>query len=74
MDHPAPRLTAVLGVARAMLDTLSMEDAVEVLVAEFGWDVAFQTLALLRGAKANRAFAIAWERLLVEPLRRELAA
>lgn len=74
MNRPAPRLTAVLGVARAMLDTLGAEDAVDVLVAEFGWDTTFETLALLRGGRANRAFGIVWERLLFEPIRRDLAA
>ncbi|MGH3440749.1 MAG: hypothetical protein ACRDUY_01640 [Nitriliruptorales bacterium] len=74
MDRPAPRLTAVLGVARAVLETLALEDAVDVLVAEFGWDTTFQTLALLRGEQAGRAFAVTWERLLVDPIRRDLAA
>lgn len=66
----SPRLTSVMGVARALLVTLGVEDTVDVLVAEFGWDVAFQALALLRGAE--EAFARCWEVLLTGPVAREL--
>lgn len=72
MESPGQRLTAVLGVTRAMLATLAPNEAVSVLVAEFGWDVAFQSLAMLRGHDAVTAFGIAWERLLLLPFEREL--
>lgn len=59
-----PRLTAVMGVARALVSTVGVEDGVDVLIEEFGWDVTFQALALLRGPEAERAFGLVWERLL----------
>lgn len=72
MDRPTPRLTSVMGVARALLATLDAREAVEVMALEFGWDATFQALALLRGADAEAAFGHAWERLLTEPLARTL--
>ena len=49
------RLSSVMGVARAMLSTFSPEEATEVMVLEFGWDVTFQALLLLRGDEAEQA-------------------
>lgn len=72
MHRPVPRLTSVMGVARALLSTVTADEAVEILVAEFGWDQSFQALALLRGDDAQRAFAVAWEHLVAGPLRDEL--
>lgn len=72
MDHRIPRLTSVMGVARALISTVGAEDAVEVLVLEFGWDIAFQALALLQGDDASEAFALAWTYLLTDPLQSEL--
>lgn len=70
---PAPlRLTSVMGVARALLATISTEDAVDILVGEFGWDATFQACSLLRGADAEDAFAVCWQRLITEPLATEL--
>lgn len=74
MERPAPRLTAVLGVTRAMIATLGAEDAVTVLVAEFGWDATFQALAMLRGEEARTAFGVCWEQLILAPFQRELDA
>jgi hypothetical protein len=71
MDRPL-RLTSVMGVARALLSTVSIADAVEILVAEFGWDATFQACALLRGAEADEAFATSWLLLLTGPLTEEL--
>lgn len=71
MDR-TPRLTSVMGVARALLATVGEAETVEVMVAEFGWDVSFQALALLRGDEAGRAFGLAWEQLLTADLAREL--
>lgn len=72
MERPAPRITAVLGVTRAMISTLGAEDAVTVLVAEFGWDATFQALAMLRGDEARHAFGVCWEQLILAPFQREL--
>lgn len=70
---PGPlRLTSVMGVARALLATVSTEDAVDILVGEFGWDATFQACALLRGDRATDAFAICWQQLVTEPIALEL--
>ena len=70
---PGPlRLTSVMGVARALLATVSTEDAVEILVGEFGWDATFQACSLLRGDQAEDAFAVCWQRLVTEPIAVEL--
>lgn len=62
------RLTSVMGVARALLATFEPHEAVEVLIIEFGWDVSFQALLLLRGDQAERALLLAMERLLTDEL------
>lgn len=67
-----PRMTSVMGVARALLATIDVEEAVEVMVSEFGWDMSFQALSLLSGPEAGLAFAACWERLLIEPLNLDL--
>jgi hypothetical protein len=67
-----PRLTTMMGVARALMAALDDNDVIEVLLAEFGWDPSFQMLALLRGADAARLFGLMWERLLTADLHREL--
>lgn len=66
------RLSSVMGVARALLGTFEAREAVEVLVVEFGWDVAFQALLLLRGDDAERALLLTLERLLTGELAEEL--
>lgn len=68
-----PRLPSVMGIARALLGTLGAEEAVDVMLLEFGWDVTFQSLALLRGDDADRAFVRCCEQLLLVELRDELA-
>lgn len=72
MDRPIPRVTSVLGVARALLTTVDERETVDVLVAEFGWDVTFQALALLRGDDGARAFGLAWEHLVTAELAEDL--
>jgi hypothetical protein len=72
MDSQPLRLTSVMGVARALLATVEIHEAVEVLVAEFGWDVTFQALALLRGPEVDVAFATCWESLLLADLEDQL--
>jgi uncharacterized membrane protein YqgA involved in biofilm formation len=67
-----PRITSVMGVARALLATVDEHETVEVMTAEFGWDVSFQALALLRGEDAARAFGLVWERLVTQDLVRDL--
>ncbi len=71
MDR-TPRLTSVMGVARALLATVDASETVEVLVAEFGWDVTFQALSLLQGPEATTAFGLAWEHLVTADLAHEL--
>jgi hypothetical protein len=71
-QQPAPRLTAVLGLARALLETVEVDEAVEILVHEFGWDLAFQSLALVRGPLGAAAFATAWQMLVLGPVRAEI--
>lgn len=67
-----PRITAVMGLARALLETLGPDEAVEVLIAEFGWDVSFQAVSLVRGGTASRALSVLCERLVLARLRHEL--
>lgn len=66
------RLTTVMAVARAILATVPAREAIEVMVAEFGWDATFQACALLRGDAAGEAFGHAWAHLLTGPLQHEL--
>jgi hypothetical protein len=61
-----PRLTTVMGVARAVIATVGPADAAQVLIDEFGWDVTFQALALLRGAEAESAFGAVWSTLVLD--------
>jgi hypothetical protein len=67
-----PRITAVMGLARALLDTLGPEEAVDVLLSEFGWDLSFQALALVRSEATPRALGVVCERLLLDRLRDEI--
>ncbi|MFT5222842.1 MAG: hypothetical protein ACI867_001148 [Glaciecola sp.] len=73
MEPTAPRLTSVMGVASALLSALSTTEAVEILIAEFGWDLSYQSLSLLRGDDAATAFGLCWEFLLREDLRRAVS-
>ncbi len=66
------RLTSVMGVARALLATFEPHEAVEVLDIEFGWDVTFQALLLLRGDDAEAALLRCMELLLTDPVAEEL--
>lgn len=67
MDRPL-RLSSVMAVARILLCTVPPNEVVSVLVGQYGWDAAFQSLALLRGVPAERAFAVAWQELLLAPI------
>ena len=66
------RLTTVMAVARAVLETVGPEEAVEVLVDEFGWDATFQACSLLRGPAAEAAFGHAWAHLVTAPFEHDL--
>lgn len=61
-----PRLTTVMGVARAVIATVGPVDAAPVLVDEFGFDATFQALALLRGEDARTAFGEVWSSLVLD--------
>lgn len=61
-----PRLTTVMGVARAVIATVGPRDAARALIDEFGWDVSFQALALLRGEEAAATFGAAWSILVLD--------
>jgi hypothetical protein len=61
-----PRLTTVMGVARAVIATVGPRDAARVLIDEFGWDVTFQALALLRGDDAAATFGATWSTLVLD--------
>lgn len=63
---PEPRLTTVMGVARAVIATIGPTDAARVLVDEFGWDATFQALALLRGPDASETFGAVWTTLVLD--------
>jgi hypothetical protein len=62
----APRLSSITGVARALIATVGVEDAVGILIAQFGWDVAFQALAGVDGVDAAVALWRAVEALAVD--------
>lgn len=66
------RLSSVMGVARAMLGTFTPAEAVEVMIIEFGWDVTFQALLLLRGEDAEQALLRTLERLVTEDVSQNL--
>jgi hypothetical protein len=72
VNRSIPRLTTVMGVARALLVTIGPRETVEVLVEEFGWDATFQALAMLRGDDAQRAFGISWEHLIQRSLQEQI--
>jgi hypothetical protein len=42
-----PRLSSISGVARALIATVGVDDAVTILTTQFGWDTAFIALAQL---------------------------
>ena len=54
MEH-LPRLSSITGVARALIATVGPDEAVSILVSQFGWDVAFNALAQVDGPEAAAA-------------------
>lgn len=64
--EPTPRLTSITGVSRALIATLGVDDAVGVLIRQFGWDLAFNALARLEGAEGAGGMWRAVEGLVCE--------
>ena len=54
MEH-LPRLSSISGVARALIATIGVDEAVSILVTQFGWDVAFNALAKIDSPEASSA-------------------
>ena len=65
MEH-GPRLRSITGVSRALIATVGVEEAVDILVSQFGWDVAFLAVAHLEGPEAGTALWRAVEVLAVD--------
>ena len=63
-----PRLSSISGVARALIATVGVEDAVTILTSQFGWDTAFIALARLEVPEATAALWQATEQLLCDDL------
>jgi hypothetical protein len=57
-----PRLSSITGVSRALMVTVGVEDAVDILIGQFGWDLAFQALAALDTDEGLTALGIALRR------------
>ena len=53
--RPSPRLASVAGVARALISTVGVDEAVTILLCQFGWDVTVAALAHLDGPEAGVA-------------------
>lgn len=68
MESSLPRLTSISGVARALMATVGTEDAVDILVAQFGWDVAFLAMARIENPEAGVALYKALHRHLCDDL------
>lgn len=63
MEH-GPRLRSITGVSRALIATVGVEEAVTILVSQFGWDTAFLAVAHLEGTDAGAALWRTVEALL----------
>ena len=61
MDHTSPRLSSITGVGRALIATLGMDQAISVMVTQFGWDATVQAVAALEGPVGGRALMLAVE-------------
>lgn len=59
-----PRLSSISGVARALIATVGVDDAVNILTTQFGWDTAFVALAHLELPEAGPALWKATEQLV----------
>jgi hypothetical protein len=63
-----PRLRSIAGVARALIATVGTDEAVGILVGQFGWDVAFLALARLDSPEASVALWRSVEMLVCNDL------
>lgn len=61
MENATPRLRSIAGVARALIATVGVDEAVTILVSQFGWDVAFTALSHLDGPEGAHAMWLALE-------------
>ncbi len=61
MDHTTPRLSSITGVGRALIVTLGIEQAISVMVTQFGWDATVQAVAAIEGPEGGRALMLAVE-------------
>jgi hypothetical protein len=61
--NSSPRLSSIAGVARALMATVGVKEGVEILTAQFGWDVTFAAVARLEGPEACQALWLAVESL-----------
>jgi len=66
--HQQPRLSSISGVARALIATVGVDDAVTILTTQFGWDTAFIALARLELPEAATALWRATEQLVCDDL------
>ncbi len=64
--QPQPRLSSISGVARALIATVGVDDAVAILTTQFGWDTAFIAIARLEVPEASTALWRATEQLLCD--------
>ena len=64
--QPQPRSSSICGVARALVITMGPADAADILVAQFGWDVAVHALARLEGTQPRVALYDVMARLLTD--------
>ena len=61
-----PRMSSITGVARALIATVGVDDAVHILTTQFGWDTAFVALAQLELPEAGPALWKATEQLVCD--------
>lgn len=66
--QPQPRLSSISGVARALIATVGVDDAVTILTTQFGWDTAFIALARLEVPEAAVGLWRATEQLVCDDL------
>ncbi|MEE8602115.1 hypothetical protein [Euzebya tangerina] len=66
-DHdeqdPFEQPLAVASLAGALISTVGQEDALDILIGHFGWDLTFRALHLLTGDEADQALYSAVKRL-----------
>lgn len=61
-----PRLSSITGVSRALIAAVGVDDAVGILVSQFGWDLAFSAIARIDGPEGAAGLWRAVETLAVE--------